>query len=122
MKAPFRLRPYTDSARPTLKFIVTFREAGKRKRRFFETKREAQTFTQQRTVEFQNQGREGAEFPSCLRIMAGACNARLEPHGKTIEDATDHFIAYLNASAKSCGVSALVTELPNAKRADGASD
>ena len=121
MKAPFRIRPYRDSNRPALKFVVNCQENGKRARKFFETKREAESFTQARNIEYQNQGREGAEFPSWLRIMAGECNARLEPHGRTLKDATDHFVAFLEASAKSCTVSDLVLELLNAKMSDGVS-
>ena len=121
MKAPFRIRPYRDTNRPALKFVVNCQENGKRARKFFETKREAETFTQARNIEFQNQGREGAEFPSWLRIMAGECNERLQTHGRTIKDATDHFVAFLEASAKSCNVSDLVVELLNAKLADGVS-
>jgi len=121
MKTPFRLREYNDPSRPTLKFIVTFREAGKRKRKFFTTKKAAETFTTNRALVVQNQGREGAEFPSWLRIMADECNERLKPHGRTIKDATDHFLAYLQAASKSCKVSDLVVELLNAKLADGVS-
>jgi hypothetical protein len=102
MRVPFRLKPYRDANRPKLKFVVNFQEHGRRARRFFETKREAETFSQQKTVELQNQGREGVEFPSWLRIMAGECNDLLEPFGKTIRNATDHFVTFLRASEKSC--------------------
>ena len=122
MKTPFRLRPYRDSNRPDLRFVVNYQENGKRARKFFETKRDAETFTQARNVEFQNQGREGAEFPSWLRIMANACHERLHPRGRTLKDATDHFLAYLDASEKSCTVAELVAELIKAKTADGASE
>ena len=121
MKTPFRLREYNDPIRPTLKFIVTFREAGKRKRKFFTTKKDAETFTRNRALVVQAQGREGAEFPSWLRIMANACHERLHPRGRTLKDATDHFLAYLDASEKSCTVAELVAELLKAKEADGAS-
>ena len=121
MRKPFRLREYNDPIRPTLKFIVTFRENGSRKRKFFTTKRDAETFTRNRTLAFQAQGREGAEFPSWLRIMADECNERLHPHGKTLKDATDHFIAFLEASAKSGTVADIVAELLKAKETDGAS-
>src|SRR2546421_8920485 len=66
MNTPFRFRPYRDSNRPALRFVVNFAENGKRSRKFFETKREAETFVQARNIEFQNQGREGIEFPSWL--------------------------------------------------------
>jgi integrase len=121
MRKPFRLREYNDPSRPTLNFIVTFRENGRRKRKFFTTKRDAENFTRNRTLAFQAQGREGAEFPSWLRVMADECNVRLEPHGKTLKDATDHFIAFLDASAKSGTVAEIVAELLKAKETDGAS-
>ena len=121
MRKPFRLREYSDPSRPTLNFIVTFRENGRRKRKFFTTKRDAETFTRNRTLAFQAQGREGAEFPSWLRVMADDCNARLHAHGKTLKDATDHFIAFLEASAKSGTVAEIVAELLKAKATDGAS-
>jgi integrase len=101
--------------------VVNFAENGKRSRKIFETKREVESFVQARNIEFQNQRRERVEFPSWLRIMAGKCNARLEPFGKTLEGATDHFVRWLEASAKGCSVADLVVELLRSKLADGAS-
>jgi len=121
MRVPFRVKPYRDTNRPKLKFVVNLQERGQRTRRFFDTKREAETFSQQKTVELQNKGREGVEFPSWLRIMAGECNELLEPFGKTIRHATDHYVAFLRASAKSCTVSELAVEMQSAKQADGVS-
>ena len=121
MTNPFQLKHYNDTKRPALKFVVNFKEAGKRVRKFFSSKIEAQTFVQQKNIAFQNQGREGIEFPSWLRIMAGECNDLLEPHDKTIRDATEHYLAYLKASAKSCTVSELSAQMQAAKKADGAS-
>jgi len=57
--------------------VVNFKDSGNRSRRFFETKREAETFVQQKTIELQNPGREGAEFPSSLRITASECSQLL---------------------------------------------
>ena len=121
MTTPFQLKRYNDTNRPALKFVVNFKESGNRVRKFFSSKIEAQTFVQQKNIAFQNQGREGIEFPSWLRIMAGECNDVLEPHKKTIRDATEHYLAYLSASAKSCTVSELSTQMQAAKKADGAS-
>jgi len=121
MRIPFRLKRYNDSNRPALKFVVNYRENGQRARRFFETKREGETFVQQKTTELQNQGREGVEFPSWLRIMAGECNDLLEPFGKTLRHATDHYVAFLRASAKSCTISELAAQMQAAKKADGVS-
>ena len=121
MRAPFRFKRYADSNRPTLKFVVNYKEKGQRARKFFTTKVDAATFVEQKNIEFQNQGREGVEFPSWLRIMAGECNELLEPFKKTIRDATEHYLAYLRASARSCTVSELAAQMHAAKTADGAS-
>ncbi len=116
-----RVRKYSDSNRPYLKFVVNYREAGKRKRAFFETKNEADTFAGNRNIELKNSGREGAEFPTALRVMAQECRDALSNYGKTIKEAADFFIAHLKASAKSCTAVQLVKELVAAKKADGAS-
>ena len=121
MKAPFRLKTYNDTNRPALKFVVNYRENAKRARRFFETKKEAETFVRLKTTEQANQGREGAEFPSWLRIMAGECHELLSPQGKTIRDAVEHYLSFLHATAKSCTAAELVAEMLAAKSADGAS-
>jgi integrase len=45
----------------------------------------------------------------------------LQPHGKTIDDAVAHYVAHLEASAKSCNAVELVKELVAAKERDGLS-
>src|SRR2546429_2397763 len=120
-KTKFRVRPYADSNRPHLKFVVNGRENGKRTRRFFETKKEADGYAQEKRIELENKGREAAEFPSWLRVMAEECNARLAENKCTIKDATEHLLAYIAATKKSCTASELVEKLRAAKKTDGAS-
>src|SRR5207237_4417224 len=74
-----------------------------------------------RNIELKNSGREGAEFPTALRIMAQECKDRLSAYGKTIKDATEFFVTYLKASERSCTAVQLVKELVAGKKADGAS-
>ena len=116
-----RVRKYTDSNRPHLKFVVNYREAGKRRRSFFETKEQAQSFAAFKNAELKRNGIEHAEFPTSLRIIAEECKDRLSAYGKTIKDATDFFVAHLKASEKSCTAVQLVKELVAAKENDGAS-
>jgi len=116
-----RKRRYNDSKRPHLKFVVNYRESGKRKRSFFETKQQANSFVAFKNAELKRNGVEGAEFPTSLRIMAQDCSAQLQAFGKTIADATKYFIAHLKASEKSCTAAQLVKELVAAKEHDGAS-
>jgi integrase len=111
------VRKYTGH--PKYKFVVNYREAGKRKRAFFEAKNEGDTFALNRNIELKNSGREGAEFPTELRVMAQNAVEQLQPFGKTITDAVADYVARLKASAKSCTAEQLVKELLAAKKADG---
>src|SRR5262249_40835053 len=116
-----RYRKYSDGNRPNLKFVVNYREAGNRKRSFFESKTEAESFAAFKNAELKRNGIEAAEFPTALRVMAQSAVERLKPFGKTISDAVDHFVAHLKASEKSCSAVQLVKELVAAKEKDGAS-
>ena len=117
MKKPFRVRPYADPARPTLNFIVTFRQAGKRRRKFFSTKKEADAFGQLLKVEFENRGAEGVAFPTALRTMAAECAEMLAPFGKTIRDAATFYAVHLRQQQDSVPVAAAVAELIKLKEA-----
>jgi integrase len=114
-----KVRRYSDSKRPHLKFVVGYREAGKRKRTFFETEAQAKSFAAFKNAELQRNGAEHSEFPTAIRVMAQNAVERLQPFGRTITDAVDHYVAHLKASEKSCTAQQLVRELLAAKRADG---
>ena len=114
-----KVRPYRDKARPHLKYVVGFRQAGKRARKYFETKDAADAFAAFKNVERKTHGVEHAEFPTALRIMARECADALKPYGRTIRDATGHYLAHLEASERSCNAEQLVEELLKAKTADG---
>jgi integrase len=118
MRRKIRVRRYKH---PTLKFVVNFREAGKRARKFFETEKEAKEFATQKNIDRLNSGLDGEKITSNLRDMALECAERLGEHGKTLRDATDFLIAHLQATKKSCTAEQLVRELLVAKEADGVS-
>jgi integrase len=118
MRKRFQVRKYKH---PRLKFVVNYREAGKRKRKFFETKDQASAFAAFKTAQLKKSGLEGAEFSSRLREMAQECAERLVGYGKTLKDATDFFVGHLKASEKSCTAAELVEQLIAAKNADGSS-
>ena len=115
-----KVRKYSDTNRPHLKFVVNYREAGKRKRSFFETKEQAASFAAFKNAERQRNGIEHADFPTAIRVMAQNAVEQLKPFGKTITDAVEHYVAYLKANEKSCTATQLVKELLKAKEADGA--
>src|SRR5207253_3677354 len=117
-----RVCKYTDSKRPHLKFVVNYREAGKRKRSFFGTKEQAESFAAFKNGELKRNGIEHSEFPTAIRVMAQEAVEQLKPFGKTITDAVGHYVAHLKASERSCTATQLVEELLKAKKADGVSE
>jgi integrase len=116
-----KVHKYTDSNRPHLRFVVNYRETGKRKRSFFETDAQAKSFAAFKNAELHRNGVEHSEFPTSLRVMAQNAVEQLKPFGKTITDAVQHYVAFLKASEKSCTAVQLVRELLAAKEKDGAS-
>ncbi len=120
-KRKIRVRKYSDSNRPHFKFVVNYREARKRKRKFFEAKEPASAFAAFKNAELNRNGAEHAEFSTELRVMAQNAVEALKPFGKGITDAVQHYVAHLKASEKSCTAAQLVDELVKAKERDGAS-
>jgi integrase len=117
-----RVCEYNDSKRPQYKFVVNYREAGKRKRKFFETKAQAQSFAAFKNSELRKFGIEGAELSSRLRGEAAECVERLTAYGKTLTDATDFLVAHLKASQRSITAAELVEQIIAGKKADGMSE
>ncbi len=102
------------------RFLVRARISGTWTRKYFEARKRAETYAELKNREATNQGREMAEFPTWLRVMAELCNRTLQPHGKTIQDATTHFLEFLKATQKSRTTPEVISELLAAKRAEGA--
>lgn len=103
----YRARPYRSKKRRKLKFVVNYRQNGKRARSFFETEKAAKTFTQLKNNELFIGETEGAK--------------QLAAYGKTIADAIAFYLPHLQASNRTCTFGKLVDELLPAKAADGAS-
>ena len=101
--------------------MVNYREAGKRKRSFFETKGQAESFATFKNAELRKFGIAGSELSSRLREEAKECAERLSAFGKTLTDATNFLVAHLKASKSSVSASELVPQLIAAKKADGMS-
>jgi integrase len=117
-KPAFRIKPYKH---PRLKFVVRSKISGRWKRQFFHTKKEAQTHVQLKEIELLNQGKEGATFPTSLRVMAQREAERLDVFGKTLSDATDFYLKHLEATARSVPLSEALRELIRNRKSSGAS-
>lgn len=70
------------------------------RREHFSTRKEAEDRANEIAGDFDRLGQEGLSFPNELRVMALHCAQQIEPYGKTIADATSHFIAHLEAERK----------------------
>src|SRR4029453_1458660 len=101
-RGKIKVREYRNRQRPHLKYYISFRESGRTRRQFFETKEEAKSKADFKNAEMRQNGITHAEFPEWLRIMAGECTEALHAYRKTIRDATSHYLAHLKASERSC--------------------
>lgn len=106
----------------TSKFVVEgLRVNGKRTRKFFGKRRAADAWLRKTLARLKREGEVAIHMPEQLRVDALACSERLKPYGKTLSDATEHFLAYLAAISRSCTVAELAAEFNSAKAKDGAS-
>jgi integrase len=117
-KPAFRIKPYKH---PWLKFVVRSKLSGRWERKFFPTKTEAQTYVRLKEIELLNQGKEGATFPSSLRVMAQHGAEKLQLFGKTISDAVDFYFNHLEATKRSVPLRSAMKELIDNRRLSGAS-
>ena len=140
----FRVKKYKDPNRPKLKFVVRskgtahLRFPGVRNlpfpgmpgkvqipgwtRKFFETEAEAKTYAALKEIELLNQGTEGMNFPTELRVMAQRASQQLEPYGKNIDDAAQFYLRHLDTEKRSVPTQQAVEELiQNRRKAAGLS-
>jgi len=115
---PFNVRPYRSAAKPHLKFVVVANLNGRRAKKFFATEAEAKTYAHLRNTETMQYGSE-AVIPTWLRVMVQRCQDRLAAHKKTIEDATNHYLSFLEQRQRSCSVEKLFNEMIEEKRQSG---
>src|SRR5690606_23462198 len=95
------VRRYADKDKPHLKWVVNVRADGKRIRRFFETKPQADAWANTKLIEATNIGNRAASITDELKLEAYDAAERLKPYGKTITEAVDYLIAYLDATSMS---------------------
>ncbi len=120
-KPTIRIRPYRHANKPY--FVVEgLRVNGKRVRKFFPTKTEAETWKQLKLVQLENEGKSALAMSDALRIEAVKCAGELKAYGKTLTDATRFLIDYIHRTERSCTVAELVMEFQTAKRREGKSD
>src|SRR2546428_3277140 len=116
----FEIRNYEDPARPSLKYYVTGPKInGKRWRRFFETKKEAQTCLELKKAEIQNYGKRAFEISDSLRVEALDCDRRLREAGATLAIATGFYLRHAKPKGGVRTCMEATSELIAAKKASG---
>jgi integrase len=79
--------------------MVDGRRRGNGRREYFKEIDAAKARAEQLVIERENHGTAALNFPVQDRVMAVECRELLRPFGKTIRDATAHYIEWLNAEA-----------------------
>ena len=95
--------------------------AGKRVRKFFQTRRAAEAWLRKIVSRIKKEGEGAVHMPEQLRVEATKCAALLTPYGRSITEATIHFLAHLAAVERTCTVAEMIPQLLAAKTQDGAS-
>src|SRR6516162_11804900 len=81
---------------PTTPYVIEgYREGGKRKRMFFRTRADAELELARLKIVRRKEGDAGAELGAEKRAEAVRCIGRLSKYDKTLTDATDFLISYL---------------------------
>jgi hypothetical protein len=95
-----KVRPYPFSKTSPWCITGLRNKNGKRSRSFFKTKCDAAAELDRIKIKFRDAGEKALEVTDELRLAALKCARRLQPYGKTIVDATDHYIRYLEDSQR----------------------
>jgi integrase len=95
---------------------------GGRERKTFRERQDAQTFFDTAKIQQENYGTAALSISDGLRVEATECSRKLALHGKSLRDATEFYLAHLNAVTNSRKVTDVISELMATKKADGASD
>ena len=120
---PSKIRVAKYEHSPTSKWVVEGlrNNAGKRSRRFFRTKAEADHFARDALAEQKQFGSRSATLPADLRLSAINCAEKLKPYGKTLEEATEALIKSLKVVPTKLSINQLVSEYLHTKRSKGLS-
>ena len=95
---------------------------GKRTRRFFDSKRDAETFLQLKKAEQANFGVRGASLTEQARADFMWCEAKLQPYGLSVRQAVETLLPQLKAREHGLSVPDAVARLLESKRAAGLSE
>ena len=116
-----RVAKYEHSA--TSKWVVEGlkNNKGKRSRKFFRSRIEADDFARNALQEQRQYGHKAQHLPHKLRLSAIQCAEKLSLYGKSLEEATEALLERLRVSQHSCSLNKLVSEYLENKQGKGLS-
>jgi integrase len=82
-------------------WYIVGRPGGKRIRAWFDTQLAAEVAATERNLSIQLFGQQAASFSGVLAYMAIECQSRLQGYGKTLHDATAHYLRHLESVSRS---------------------
>jgi hypothetical protein len=82
-------------------WYIVGRPGGKRIRAWFDTRSVAEAEAARRNLSIQRFGQQAATFSGVLAYMAMECQSRLQEYGKSLHDATDHYLRHLEGIRQS---------------------
>jgi integrase len=86
-------------------WYIVGRPGGKRIRAWFDTRLVAEAEATQRNLSIQRFGQQAASFSGSLAYMAMECQSRLQEYGKSLDDATAHYLRHLESVNRSVPLS-----------------
>ncbi|MEI6323702.1 MAG: tyrosine-type recombinase/integrase [bacterium] len=102
--------------------VISPKLGGGSNRRFFKDETEADTHLELQKIQLANFGTAALSISEKLRVEATSCEERLRAHGATLTQATDFYLAHLEATIKSVSVADAVAAVLKAKDGAGMSD
>ena len=95
---------------------------GKRIRKSFSDKQEAETFAEQQRVVRKNEGTAAYAVPLEIRAEAAKCVTKLQPHGVSLTEATDYYLKHVVAFRQAPTVAEIVRRMIDDAKAAGRRD
>jgi integrase len=86
-------------------WYIVGRPGGKRIRAWFDTELLAEAAATERNLSIQRFGQQAATFSGVLAYMAMECQNRLQEYGKSLHDATAHYLRHLESVNRSVPLS-----------------
>jgi integrase len=116
-----KLRPF-KTCRGKRTWIVDATLDGKRERKYFTVKKDAEVWQAQKASERENLGRAAFAMPDAVRIEAAELHRKLSVIGVTLTDAVEFFLKHARSAAEQRTVQQVIDEMLQKRRENGRSE